>query len=113
MYKKKRGYKMMVDFNKLNEISEVLAIAKKLEKEISSKVEKRWLTVSELSNYIGYSPSTIYKMNDVEFLLNVHYYQPNSKILYDKDAIDDWVRGSGAVPCNVISNEMIDRLLTA
>jgi predicted DNA-binding transcriptional regulator AlpA len=112
--KEKRGYKMMVDFNKLiNEVSEMHTIAKKMEKEMSSKVEKRWLTVRELSKYIGYSTNTIYKMINVEFFFNVHYYKPTGKVMFDKFAIDDWIRGSGAVPCNVISNEMIDKLLTA
>lgn len=104
----------MIDFNKLHEISEVLAIVKKLEKEISSKVEKRWLTVRELSKYIGYSTNTIYKMINTEFLFNVHYYRPTGKVMFDKFAIDNWIIGVGTVvPANIITNEIIDKLLTA
>jgi len=104
---------MKFTITEFDEMNELVALVKELKIMLINTTSKKWLTVNELSEYIGYSTNTIYKMINVEFFFNVHYHKPNAKILFDKDSIDDWVRGSGAVPCNVISNEMIDKLLTA
>ena len=50
---------------------------------------KKVLNSDELSEYTGYSKSTIYKMVQANVL---PFYKPNGKhIFFDKEEIDDWL----------------------
>ena len=41
-----------------------------------------------------YSKSSIYKkVNSNEFVQNTHYYRQDKKLMFDKNEIDNWVRG--------------------
>ena len=66
--------------------------ALKLNQTMSS--EKKWLNTRELSDYIGYSMDAINKMvkEDI-FISGVHYYQPQKRLLFDKEQVDNWIVG--------------------
>lgn len=52
--------------------------------------QKEMLNVQELADYIGMSPSSIYKLvyNNI-----IPFYKPNGKILYfDREEINNWLR---------------------
>ena len=66
--------------------------ALKLNQTMSS--EKKWLNTRELSDYIGYSMDTINKMVKENIFINgVHYYQPQKRLLFDKEQVDNWIVG--------------------
>ncbi|MGV0923969.1 helix-turn-helix transcriptional regulator [Empedobacter tilapiae] len=55
--------------------------------------KKKVLTPDELSNYTGYSKSTIYKMVQNNIL---PHSKPNGKhLFFDKDLIDQWLLSKG------------------
>jgi excisionase family DNA binding protein len=56
------------------------------------KVEKKFITVAELAEYLGYNKQTVYNLVNQE---KVPYLKPNGKLLFDVEAIDNWVRSSG------------------
>ena len=51
---------------------------------------RRYLTVYELSNYLGISESTIYKK--VHFN-TIPYLKLGRMTRFDRNVIDDWIRG--------------------
>ena len=56
------------------------------------KSEKRWLSTSELSEYIPYSKETINKkVQDETFICGVHFYQQQKTRMFDKLKIDEWI----------------------
>ena len=56
------------------------------------KLEKRWLSTSELSEYIPYSKETINKkVQDETFICGVHFYQQAKIRMFDKLKIDEWI----------------------
>ena len=56
--------------------------------------EKKWLNTRELSYYIGYSMDAINKMvKDEIFISGVHYYQPQKRLLFDKEQVNNWIVG--------------------
>ena len=56
------------------------------------KLEKRWLSTSELSEYIPYSRETINKkVQDETFICGVHFYQQAKIRMFDKLKIDEWI----------------------
>jgi hypothetical protein len=56
------------------------------------KLEKRWLSTSELSQYIPYSKETINKkVQDETFKCGVHFYQQAKIRMFDKLKIDEWI----------------------
>jgi len=76
-------------FENLEKIDDILSQLQQINKKIN--LEKRWLTVNELSKYLGYSKDRIYKFISNTFILNLHFYKKNGRILFDRVAIDDWV----------------------
>ena len=56
------------------------------------KLEKRWLSTHELSEYIPYSKETINKkVQDETFICGVHFYQQSKIRMFDKLKIDEWI----------------------
>jgi hypothetical protein len=90
---------MNVDFSKLNKIEDILKIVIKLSNK--TDIEKKWLSVKELSIYLDYSQDRIHKLKNIEFFENIHYYKRSGKLLFDKNQIDKWVMGIGA---NAVNN---------
>jgi len=61
---------------------------------LTSKInhEKRWLSTSELADYIPYSKETINKkVQDETFICGVHFYQNGKTRMFDKLKIDEWI----------------------
>jgi excisionase family DNA binding protein len=85
---------MNVNFENLEKIEEILTLVVELRNMKMNEIKKRWLTTDELSDYIGYSKETISKkVKDGEFELDKHYYKPERKLMFDKNAIDKWIMG--------------------
>jgi predicted DNA-binding transcriptional regulator AlpA len=76
---------------------EYLELIPKLLEEIKNlkqkeQIEKRWLNVAELANYIGYSKDRIHALTNDEFIEGRHFYK-KGKLLFDRAEIDNWVKG--------------------
>lgn len=84
---------MQVNFEHLELLPKILNKLEFIEKHLEDNYSKRWLTVRELSEYIGYSKDTIYKLKGEEFIENCHYYKKTGKLLFDSHAIDKWIMG--------------------
>ncbi|MGA1932767.1 DNA-binding protein [Arcobacter sp. YIC-464] len=82
---------MDINFENLEKIDEILNRLILIEQKVKS--EKRWLTVKELSLYIGYSEDRIHKLKNIEFFENLHFYKRSGKLLFDKYEIDNWIIG--------------------
>jgi hypothetical protein len=82
---------MMNPFEQLEQ--NLINIALKLETiESKIKLEKRWLSTSELSEYIPYSKETINKkVQDETFICGIHFYQQSKIRMFDKLKIDEWI----------------------
>ncbi len=80
---------MDIKFENLAKIDEILNQLQQINKKIT--LEKRWLTVADLSKYLGYSKDRIYKFQNNTFIENLHFYKKQGKILFDRVAIDEWV----------------------
>jgi len=81
----------MIDMENINLIKDMANNLEVIKKSLSSMQIKRWLTVAELSKYLGYSKDRIYKFKESTFVENLHFYKKCGKILFDRVAIDDWV----------------------
>ena len=84
---------MQVNFEHLELLPKILNKLEFIEKHLQNNYSKRWLTVKELSQYIGYSKDRIYKFKDTELVQGYHYYKKSGKILFDSHAIDKWIIG--------------------
>ena len=110
---------MIVDLKKLNQYDLLLKEIKLIKDLVSNNTEKRWLSTRELSKYLDYSQDRIHKLKGSEFLEGIHYHKRSGKLLFNKQKIDDWVRGiethSLANPLNVEEsiNNIIEDLLTS
>jgi hypothetical protein len=73
--------------NKINELLKRLDV---LEQKIFG--EKRWLSTSELAQYIPYSKESINKkVQNGEFIYGVHFHQHSKIRMFDKIKIDEWI----------------------
>ena len=78
----------------------------RLVKENTNK-EKRWLTVTEVAKYIGYSKDRIHALTNSEFLEGIHYYK-KGKLLFDRYALDNWITNSNS---KIQPKEVVDQIL--
>lgn len=68
--------------------------------------QKEMLNVQELSEYIGMSTSSIYKLvyNNI-----IPFYKPNGKILYfDREEINTWLRQNKSQSITQIQQQALD-----
>lgn len=68
--------------------------------------QKEMLNVQELSEYIGMSTSSIYKLvyNNI-----IPFYKPNGKILYfDREEINTWLRQNKSQSVSQIQQQALD-----
>lgn len=73
-----------------------------------NEIEKRWLTTTELSKYIGYGKDSINKMiQEQKFICGIHYYKKVKKILFDKQQVDNWIMGIESNKLVATNNENI------
>lgn len=85
---------MKIDLTALESIPTVLKQLKIIDQKLDSSVDKRWLNTQELANYTGYKLETIKsKIKKHDFIIGVHYFKRDGKLLFDKFEIDKWVMG--------------------
>jgi len=58
-----------------------------------NELDDRWLSVNEISNYLGVSSDTIYRWID-KYAMPAHRIGRSWK--FKVDEVDDWVRSGGA-----------------
>lgn len=86
---------MTVEFENLKEIPKLVALLEELIKlHQQGSIEKKWLNVEEAAYYLGYSKDKIYKLIQEEWLEGIHYHKPTGRVIIDKMAVDEWVKGS-------------------
>jgi len=104
---------MVVEMENINLIKDIAKDLETIKKLLSSKTDKRWLNVKELSQYLGYSKDRIYKLKDNIFIENIHFYKKTGKILFDRVAIDDWVVGKETDEINNSQRQIVDNILSS
>ncbi|TLS99572.1 helix-turn-helix domain-containing protein [Aliarcobacter cibarius] len=97
---------MEILFENLKKIDTIVEKLEALELKISG--EKRWLNVSEASNYIGYSKDHIHKLKDNHLIEGKHYFKKAGRVLFDKLALDNWVTISAK---NINPKEIAESIL--
>ena len=104
----------MIDMENINLIKNMANNLEVIKKSLSSMQIKRWLTVAELSKYLGYSKDRIYKFKESIFIENLHFYKKQGKILFDRVAIDDWVVCKDKTnETNQSSRQIVDNILSS
>lgn len=66
------------------------------------EMEDRWLSVEEMSNYLGVSSDTVYRWIDGH---NMPAHKMGRLWKFKKDEIDEWVKSGGARRTKVKGNE--------
>lgn len=85
---------MNLNFESLEQIPTIYKLLLQINEKIENKVEKRWLSTIETANYLGYSKDSIDSMiKKGELISGIHYYQRERKRMFDKEELDNWVRG--------------------
>ena len=92
-------------FNNLELIPKLLEEIKSLKQSISP--EKRWLNVTEVANYIGYSKDRIHALTSTEFIEGKHYYK-KGKLLFDRVELDSWVTNDNS---KISPKEIVNQVL--
>ena len=104
---------MNVQLENLEQIPKIITLLNEINSKLNNQVESKWLSVKQLIEYINYSKSTIYKkVTSNEFIQNVHYYRREGKLFFDKNEVDNWVKGINLTTNNYQNNDLlIDTLL--
>ncbi|AXH13741.1 MULTISPECIES: hypothetical protein [Arcobacteraceae] len=85
---------MKLNFEALEQIPQIYQLLNQLNEKVENRVEKKWLSTLETAHYLGYSKDSIDSMvKKNEFIQNIHYYQNQRKRMFDKQALDNWVKG--------------------
>ena len=103
----------MIDMENINLIKEMAKDIELIKRALSSSNQKRWLTVKELSEYLGYSKDRVYKLKDNVLIENLHFYKKAGKILFDRIAIDDWMCGRNSDDINKSQRQIVDNVLSS
>ena len=100
---------MDIKYEYLELIPKLLEEIKSLKQNATS--EKRWLNVTEIANYIGYSKDRIHALTNNEFIEGRHFYK-KGKLLFDRVEIDNWVKGisSKINPKDIVTQVLKDIL---
>lgn len=85
---------MEVKFENINLLETIANDLKLIKKELLNSSTKRWLSVSELAEYIAYSKDRIYKLKDDVFIDGIHFYKKQGRVLFDRFEIDKWITSS-------------------
>lgn len=104
---------MELGLEHLNLIPKMFQIIENMYEEVKTAQGKRWLNVKELAEYLGYSKDRIYKIKDEHLLEGIHFHNKTGKILFDRFAIDDWVKGNDAHEPRESKRDIVDRLLSS
>lgn len=85
---------MKIDLTPLESIPKIENQLKIITQKLDSNVDKRWLNTTELATYTGYKLETIKsKIKKNDFMLGIHYFKRDGKLLFDKFEVDKWVMG--------------------
>jgi len=103
----------MIEMENINLIKEIAKDIELIKKAMSNQTDKRWLTVKELSVYLGYSKDHIYKLKEDTFLENIHFYRKTGKIIFDRVAIDSWMVGKETDDINQSRRQIVDNILSS
>ena len=100
---------MDIKYEYLELIPKLLEEIKSLKQNATS--EKRWLNVTEVASYIGYSKDRIHALTNNEFIEGRHFYK-KGKLLFDRVEIDNWVKGisSKINPKDIVTQVLKDIL---
>lgn len=101
---------MKIALENLELLPQILEKLTIIEQRLDTAFQKRWLNVTELSTYLGYSKDRIYALKDNEFIEGVHYYK-KGKLLFDRYEIDKWVMGIGSNHDKEKATEIVNRIL--
>ena len=107
---------MKIDLTPLDEIPIIVKKLEIIDKKLDLSVEKRWLNTRELADYTGYKFETIKsKIKNHEFVIGVHYFKRDAKLLFDKFEIDKWVMGiiSDNLKSADNSSEIVNKIISS
>ena len=107
---------MKIDLTPLQTIPKLEKKLDMIDKKLDASVDKRWLNTQELADYTGYKFETIKaKIKNHSFIIGVHYFKRDGKLLFDKFEVDNWVMG--IKPSNLISEnntlDIVDEVLAS
>lgn len=72
---------MLVALEHLELLPKILEKVTLIEKKLEESQAKRWMTVKELSKYLGYSVDHIYKLKDLIFINEENYCLTKLKLI--------------------------------
>lgn len=104
---------MTIDLENLALLPQILGELKALKRHIEDVTSQRWMTLKQTAHYLGYSPDRLYKLKDEHFIEGEHFYKRSGKILFDRVAIDDWVKGHNTHEPRKSKRDLVDRLLSS
>lgn len=102
---------MNINFEYIEHIPQILQLIQKLNEKVENKIEKRWLTINETSEYIGYSTDRIHKLKDIEFHENKHFYKKSGKLIFDKQELDNWIMGINQNYIPLTTQQQVNNIL--
>jgi len=103
----------MIEMENINLIKSMAEDIAMIKKELKTNRTKRWLSVKELAEYLGYSKDRIYKIKTDHWIEGVHFHNKTGKILFDRVAIDDWVVGKETDETHKSQRQVVDHILSS
>lgn len=104
---------MNVAIENLSLIPKIVEDIELLKVSLENSNHKRWLTVKEIAEYLGYSKDRIYKLKSQSFIEGVHFHKREGKILFDRVAVDEWVIKGDNSEDGQSQRQIVDRLLSS
>ena len=103
----------MIEMENINLIKSIAEDVAMIKKELKTNRAKRWLSVKELAEYLGYSKDRIYKIKSDHWIEGIHFHNKTGKILFDRVAIDDWVVGKETDETHQSQRQVVDHILSS
>lgn len=103
----------MIEMENINLIKQIALDMEIIKKVLANQTSKRWLTVREVAQYLGYSKDRIYKIKDEYLSEGEHFYNKTGKLLFDRVAIDSWVVGRETNDTNRSKRQVVDNILSS
>jgi predicted DNA-binding transcriptional regulator AlpA len=104
---------MSIEMENINLIKSIAQDIELIKKSLTSSSQKRWMTVKDLSEYLGYSKDRIYKIKEDFLVENHHFYKKTGKILFDRIAIDEWMCGRDSDEIVKSQRQIVDNVLSS
>lgn len=101
----------MENINKIDQLVKDMELIKEVI--LNQSMQKRWLTVAELAEYLGYSTSRIYKLKDLYLTQDQHYSKKSGKLLFDRVAVDSWLIGKETDETDITQRQIVDHVLSS